>query len=165
VKTIAVFTLVFVAGWTASTERTGAQTVREIALTFDDLPASRMQQPVESIERLTRDLLATLQRHKAPAIGFVNEGKLRPKGQLDDRLVAVLRQWRGAGMELGNHTYGHLDLHQVPLASVEADVLRGESVTRQLMAGSQQRPRFFRHPYLHTGRSIEIRQSFEAFLK
>jgi peptidoglycan/xylan/chitin deacetylase (PgdA/CDA1 family) len=164
VKTIRILALVVVAGWTASVSRPSAQTMREIAFTFDDLPASRMQ-PVESIERFTRDLLDTLQRHKAPAIGFVNEGKLRPNGQLDDRLVGVLRQWRAAGMELGNHTYGHLDLHQIALADVEADVLRGEVVTRQLLAERHQEPRFFRHPYLHTGRSIEIRQSFETFLK
>ena len=164
-KTLRILALVALAGWTASATRTTAQTIREMAFTFDDLPASRIQQPVEGIERFTRDLLATLQRHKAPAIGFVNEGKLRPNGQLDDRLVGVLRQWRAAGMELGNHTYGHLDLHQVPLADVEADVLRGEAVIRELLAESHQQPRFFRHPYLHTGRSIEIRHSFEAFLK
>jgi len=164
-KPLAILGAVVVAGWTAAAARTGAQTIREIALTFDDLPASRMQQPVETIEGFTQGLLATLQRHKAPAIGFVNEGKLRPDGQLDDRLVRILRQWRAAGMELGNHTYGHLDLHEVPLAEVEADVLRGEVVIRQLLAESNQQPRFFRHPYLHTGRSIAIRQSFETFLR
>jgi len=164
-KTFRVVAAAILAALTAAAVGPAAQASREIALTFDDLPASRMQQPIERIDRFTRDLLETLQRHKAPAIGFVNEGKLRSDGRLDDRRVSTLRHWRAAGMELGNHTYGHLDLNTVPLAEIEADVLRGEAVTRELMADTDRPVRFFRHPYLHTGRSLEIRRSFEAFLK
>jgi len=164
-KTFRVVAAAILAALTATAAGPAAQPSREIALTFDDLPASRMQQPIERIDRFTRELLEVLQRHKAAAIGFVNEGKLRSDGQLDDRRVLILRHWRLAGMELGNHTYGHLDLNTVPLAEVEADVLRGEAVTRKLMADTDRPVRFFRHPYLHTGRSLEIRRSFEAFLK
>jgi peptidoglycan/xylan/chitin deacetylase (PgdA/CDA1 family) len=55
-----------------------AQTAtREVAVTIDDLPtASVLPQTSESAGRLTRALLAAIARHRVPAVGFVNEGKL-----------------------------------------------------------------------------------------
>jgi hypothetical protein len=36
-------------------------------------------------------------------------------------------------LELGNHTYSHGDLNRVPLEAFQADLIRGEIVTRKLM--------------------------------
>ena len=55
-------------------------------------------------------------------------------------------------------------MHRVPLAEYTTDVLRGERITRAL-ADSVGRPlRWFRHPFLHTGRDLETRRGFEALL-
>src|SRR4029453_7210146 len=79
-------------------------TVREIAVTIDDLPtASVLGNDLGAAQRITADLLAALTRNTAPGIGFVNEGKLRSGGRGDPRRVALLRQWLDAGIELGNH--------------------------------------------------------------
>jgi peptidoglycan/xylan/chitin deacetylase (PgdA/CDA1 family) len=138
---------------------------RELAITVDDLPGvSAENQSIEHLQRLTSGILAAFARHRVPAIGFVNEGKLDRDGTPDPMRVALLRQWSEAGLELGNHTYSHLDLHVAPLADVEADVRRGEPVTRDLMTKAGKRLRYFRHPFLHTGRNAETRRSFEAFL-
>jgi peptidoglycan/xylan/chitin deacetylase (PgdA/CDA1 family) len=139
--------------------------LREMAVTFDDLPASRHEVPPVALERLTRDLVGAVRRHRVPAIGFVNEGKLYAAGRLREDRVDALRQWIAAGLELGNHTYSHLDLHRTPIAEYQADVLRGQTVTRELAEASGRPLRFFRHPYLHTGRSLETRREFESFLK
>jgi len=97
---------------------------REIAITFDDLPFVTKVEVWH--EKITADLLAALVRHRVPAIGFVNERKLERDGAVDPRRVALLERWLAAGFELGNHGYAHLDLHAVPLADAENDVLRGE---------------------------------------
>jgi peptidoglycan/xylan/chitin deacetylase (PgdA/CDA1 family) len=140
---------------------------RAVAVTFDDLPVVSVL-PLTQAERqaLTTSLLDAIHRHRVPAIGFVNENKLTDSaGTLDPVRVALLRGWIGGGLELGNHTWSHPDLHRVPLAEFEDEVLRGEQVTRQLLAEHGREPRYFRHPFLHTGRSVAIRDSLTAFLR
>jgi peptidoglycan/xylan/chitin deacetylase (PgdA/CDA1 family) len=145
----------------------GAQApVREIAITFDDLPiAGVLPRDLETSAELTRKLLAGVAAHHVPAIGFVNEDKLNAAdGTVDPRRVDLLRRWLDGGLELGNHAYSHPDLHVMPLDDFEADVLKGERVTRPLMAARGLTLRFFRHPFLHTGRDLEKKAAFEQFL-
>jgi peptidoglycan/xylan/chitin deacetylase (PgdA/CDA1 family) len=68
------------------------------------------------------------------------------------------------GLELGNHTYSHLSINAGPLADYEADVLKGETITKQLLAAKGRPIRYFRHPYLFTGRSLEIKTELAKFL-
>lgn len=141
------------------------QPARRIAITFDDLPLSRSSAPVAVQESLTTALLGAITRQRVPAIGFVNEGKLRDSaGTLDPRRVALLGRWLDAGLELGNHGYSHPDLHAMPLARYEDDILAGERELRPLLAARGAAPRWFRHPYLHTGRSVAVRDSLLGFL-
>jgi peptidoglycan/xylan/chitin deacetylase (PgdA/CDA1 family) len=139
---------------------------RAVAVTFDDLPAVSVVQ-LDQVQRraLTASLLDAIRRHRVPAIGFVNEGKLADSaGVADPAAVDLLRNWLDEGLELGNHTWSHSDLHRIPLPEFEQDLLRGEQVTRPLLAARGTAPRFFRHPFLHTGRSIAVRDSLSAFL-
>lgn len=64
-------------------------------------------------------------------------------------------------MELGNHTYSHPDLHRIPLSEFEVDLLRGEEIGRPLAENRQVPYRYFRHPYLHTGRDLETKHALE----
>ena len=139
---------------------------REVAITFDDLPiAGVLPRDIESSRELTRKLLAAVAAHHVPAIGFVNEDKLNAAdGTVDPQRVDLLRHWLDAGLELGNHAYSHPDFHATPLEAFEADVLKGERVIRPLMASRGLTLRFFRHPFLHTGRDLETRAAFERFL-
>lgn len=41
---------------------------------------------------------------------------------------------------------------------------RGELILRPLLAVAGRQPRYFRHPFLHTGRSLATKQAFAAFL-
>ena len=134
---------------------------REVAITFDDLPVGGvLPRNLASSRALNAKLLAAITSHHVPAVGFVNEGKL---AGIPAR-AALLRMWLDAGLELGNHTYSHLDLNSTPLAQFEDDVLKGEAVMRPLLAERGLTPRFFRHPFLHTGRSLDVREQFEKFL-
>jgi peptidoglycan/xylan/chitin deacetylase (PgdA/CDA1 family) len=112
---------------------------------------------------ITKGVLAALKKHRVEAVGFVNESRLEPDAERQQR-VALLRQWIEAGHELGNHTYSHADLQTMPLAAYEREVMRGEEETRRLQAVRGHGVRFFRHPYTHTGPTLETRTAFEAFL-
>lgn len=144
----------------------GADASARIALTFDDLPVASTAGADLGFQRgVTDALLTALERHGVQAVGFVNEGKLELEGSRDPGRVELLRRWLDAGHDLGNHGYAHLSLHRTPLAEFQADVLRGERVTRRLLAERGREPRWFRHPFLHTGRDQETRAAFHAFLE
>jgi peptidoglycan/xylan/chitin deacetylase (PgdA/CDA1 family) len=86
---------------------------REVAITFDDLPASRGE--FKTMEYVTTNLLKSVEANKVPAVGFVNEGKLYVGGKSDSRRVALLEMWLSAGLELGNHTFSHVQIDETPL--------------------------------------------------
>lgn len=138
---------------------------RQIAITIDDLPAAASTSMTgAAIVQMTAKLLAALQQEKVPAVGFVNERKLYHKwGEVDER-IGALNQWLDAGFELANHTFGHTSLNQMGLKEFEESVIQGESVTRLLMAQHGKKLRYFRHPYLDTGRDLQTRREAEAFL-
>jgi len=137
---------------------------REIAITIDDLPAAggNSMTGTEIIE-MTSKLLGTLRDQKVPAVGFVNERKLYKLGEVDDRIKA-LSMWPEYGFELGNHTFSHASLNRVGLKAWEEEIVRGETVTRMLLSQHNMQLRYFRHPYLDTGRDLETRRQAEAFL-
>ncbi len=138
---------------------------RQVVITFDDLPVGgSVDFNVDELHAITRDLIASVRRNQIPAIGFVNEAKLE-RGGVDARRVDLLRKWVDAGLELGNHSRSHLDLHSTPLTTFEQDVLLGEAVTRPLLTAAGRTLRFFRHPFLHTGRTLETKHALELFLK
>jgi peptidoglycan/xylan/chitin deacetylase (PgdA/CDA1 family) len=159
--------LLFGALWNAqaieSQGETHGELRRTVALTFDDLPEV-FSRDVATMRRNTTELLRTLKLHRAPAIGFVNEGKLHRPGEIDAR-TAVLKQWVDAGMTLGNHTFSHLRLLNTPLLAYEDDVIKGEVITRQLMSARQPYQLYFRHPYTSTGPNKEVKAAFESFLR
>jgi peptidoglycan/xylan/chitin deacetylase (PgdA/CDA1 family) len=143
---------------------------RAVVVTFDDLPATPagvVANDVASLKELTRKLLSAVRKYRVPAVGFVNEGRLFVEGggpsDVDGR-ISLLRMWLDAGLELGNHTYSHHDLNTMSLDQFQADVLRGETVTRGLLKGKGQRLRYFRHPFLHVGSDLKVRRAFEVFL-
>jgi peptidoglycan/xylan/chitin deacetylase (PgdA/CDA1 family) len=139
-------------------------TGRGIAITIDDLPAGAANSMAASeIIRMTTKLVGTLREEKVPVVGFVNERKLYRFGEVDERIQA-LNLWLDAGFELGNHTFSHSSLNRVSLKAWEEDVVRGETVTRLLLARHNMPLRYFRHPYLDTGRDLETRRQAEAFL-
>jgi peptidoglycan/xylan/chitin deacetylase (PgdA/CDA1 family) len=137
---------------------------RAITITIDDLPAAAGDfMTGDEINAMTAKLVTTLRDQKIPAVGFVNEKKLYKLGEVDARINA-LKMWGDYGFELGNHTYAHTSLNRVTLKEWEEDVIRGETVTAQLLAQHKMKMRYFRHPYLDTGRDLETRRDAEAFL-
>lgn len=143
-----------------------AQT-KSVAITIDDLPYSGLGSKPGDVKQAREDIakiLATLKSHQVPVVGFVNEIYLNVDGQRDMR-VALLQQWLDGGAELGNHTYSHVNINQVPEAHAEDEVVEGEVITQRLMKENGKQERYFRHPFLRTGATLDQKQQFEAFLK
>lgn len=146
---------------------------RRIAITFDDLPWASLDpntpQPAQGtvpprIAAESARLLQAIKDSRTPAIGFVNSARLLVHGQPQSDRIALLDAWLDAGLELGNHTATHSDLHAVGVKAYEDDILACDRILRPLLAARGQKPHWFRHPYLRTGRTAEDKASIDALL-
>src|SRR5262245_56236586 len=140
------FALAFSFGLQAQT----AEQTKEVAVTIDDLPLNGPQRDAGGLRVMTDKILAAINKHQIPVVGFVNESLLHVSGEADARIM-ILKAWSDGGVELGNHTFSHLGLKDAPLNEYQDDFLRGEVVTRWLLKQKGQRIRYFRHPFLQLG--------------
>ncbi|HEV3333411.1 MAG TPA: polysaccharide deacetylase family protein [Bryobacteraceae bacterium] len=137
---------------------------REVAITIDDLPRGGDGGPrdLAGVRAMTRRLLKPFQEQKIPLIGFVNEG--RPVEFGPEGLRQILDLWLDAGADLGNHSYSHLNINQVPLEQYTADIVKGEPILRAALAAHGKKLEFYRHPFLFTGPTAEVKRGIEQFL-
>lgn len=142
----------------------GQNQQRFIAVTIDDLPVVSTRADLKNRQEITRKLLAHVTKAKVPAIGFVNENKLYNGDKRDEAQIDLLREWLKADLELGNHTFSHKSLSATALKDYQDEILRGEIITKELLKAQKKEIRYFRHPYLHTGLSLEIKDNLNKFL-
>ncbi len=138
---------------------------KRIAVTFDDLPYAQDDRDSLALQqRTTANMTAEVKRRHLPAVAFVNENKvISHAGQIDSH-VAMLEQWLDAGVELGNHNFGHVGLTATPLAKVEDAVIQGEPIIHQLMERRGLKLHYYRQPFMQTGPTVEIKAAFDKFL-
>jgi peptidoglycan-N-acetylglucosamine deacetylase len=162
-------------GWSASrlpaTKSSAAQpgAQREVCITVDDLPGALPGNDfaygeLKELQKINRAIPGVLKAHHSWAIGFVNERKLQVQGERDAR-AELLQMWLDAGLALGNHTYSHADFSTTPLEQYEDETIRGEVVTGALLKAKGEKEQYFRHPYLDTGMSLDVKNAFATFLK
>ena len=137
---------------------------RKVAITIDDLPVVSTRRDLKNRQEITKKLLGHINKAKIPAIGFVNENKLYDGDKRNEREIDLLRMWINAGLELGNHTFSHRSLNRIELADYQADLLKGQTITKELLAKKGKEIRYFRHPFLQTGRSMDVKANFDKFL-
>mgnify|MGYP003381447355 CR=1 FL=1 len=142
----------------------GQRANRTVAVTIDDLPVVSTRSDHRNRYEITKKLLGHIKKARVPAIGFVNENKLFSGDKRDERQVDLLKMWLDQGLELGNHSYSHRSLNQIERSVYEADILKGQIVTKQLLAANGMKMRYFRHPFLQTGRTLEVKADFDVFL-
>jgi len=146
-------------------QEAGASTQKRMAVTFDDLPFNRARSASnEEMKMHVGKLIAKIKAEKIPATAFVNEDKLEVNGQRDSARVNILKLWLDAGVELGNHTYSHKSANKIPVEDYEQEILKGERTIKELLAEKGKKLRYFRHPFLQTGLSIEYKTQIEKFL-
>ncbi len=135
----------------------------KVCFTIDDLPTVGARNHEES-RYITDNLIAHFQTYSIPAIGFVNERKLRQDGVVMEERIGLLESWVASGYELGNHTYSHMNFHENSMEDYGEDILKGEIETKKLMSKYSMDIRYFRHPYLRIGESAEKYDSLNSFL-
>lgn len=138
-------------------------TLPAVALTFDDVPSMTDGLGPSEMETLNAVLRSTLQEHAVPATLFVTGKDLQSTSGrvLRRRLVA---DWVQAGFNLGNHTLSHPSYHRMAEPAYFDEIRRTDELLRQILP-TDRPPRFFRHPFLHTGRDLAHRQALEGLLK
>jgi peptidoglycan/xylan/chitin deacetylase (PgdA/CDA1 family) len=120
---------------------------KTIALTIDDAPHNGPVDSIGELTQMTKTFTDTLKKHGVPAVVFVNEGQVYYRADEVEEKIAVLRQWALAGVELGNHTFGHVGLKDMPLEKYQDDFIRGEVISRRISDETKLPLRYFRHPY------------------
>lgn len=156
-----IFSTATLASVTSDSRSADTRPRRQIAVTFDDLPAS--YGGLETMTAVTTKLLQSIEANRVPAIGFVNEAKLYTAGEIDAR-TNLLKRWVDAGLELGNHTFSHVYIDQVPFPAYREEVIRGETMSRMLLGEKGMRLRYFRHTQLRTGPTPEYKKTLDEFL-
>jgi peptidoglycan/xylan/chitin deacetylase (PgdA/CDA1 family) len=138
---------------------------KTIAVTFDDLPLSNATTLSNTEMRtIVERLLTKIQQENIPVTAFVNEDKLEANGSRDPERIAILKLWQDAGVDLGNHTYAHKSENVVSVAEAKEDILKGERTIKELLAVEKKKPKYFRHPFLQTGRDSLTRATITRFL-
>ncbi|MCL5744630.1 MAG: polysaccharide deacetylase family protein [Acidobacteria bacterium] len=137
---------------------------RQVAITFDDLPrgGGGGSRSLADIRIMTERLLRPFRDQKIPVIGFFNEGRevdFGPEG-----LRQILDLWLDFGADLGNHSYSHLNINNVSLDQYTADIVKGEPMLRATLARRGKTLRYYRHPFLFTGPTPEIKKGMQEFL-
>ena len=144
---------VYVVALLFSTQVGGQTTQRKLAITVDDLPGFGPLSPATRTAANAR-LLAALTDRSLHATGFVvcaNAASQDP----------VLQAWIANGMELGNHTDRHRDLHTTSPEEWPAGVEQCHARLSQMTGKSA---RYFRYPMLHQGTTTEQRNAANAVL-
>jgi beta-lactamase regulating signal transducer with metallopeptidase domain/peptidoglycan/xylan/chitin deacetylase (PgdA/CDA1 family) len=138
---------------------------RKVAVSFVSLPTYRgINEPLSTTEAATRKLIQSIYAQHVPAIGFVGERRLGHNAEEITARTNILRMWLDAGLELGNETYSHPYLYKMPPNYFEADVVRGEKITRALLKERGQELKYFSYPYLNTGPDLQTKAQMEKFL-
>ena len=116
---------------------------RDIAFTFDDLPAHSALPPGVTRLQVARETIAALKAAGVPQVyGFINGVKLIQEPGTD----AVLKAWRAAGFPLGNHGWAHLGLSKIDEGTFESELLQNQPILRSLSGRTDWR--WFRFPFL-----------------
>jgi len=134
---------------------------RQVAITIDDLPyADGSRCDAQEASNNTKKLLNPIRAAKVPVVGFVIGERCKNLSREQRR--DLLKMWLDAGAELGNHTWAHPDLNQIPLEEYETQILATDDYLHHTFA--PMKLRYFRAPYLHDGATSETKKRLQSFL-
>jgi len=119
----------------------------EIAITVDDLPVHGSYPPGATPQQVADQMLAAFRAAGVSGVyGFVNAVKVQDQPETE----RVLRDWRAAGMMLGNHGWSHRSLSDMSLAEFEDELVKDEPVL--VTTAGQSDWLWFRYPFLDEGK-------------
>ena len=134
----------------------------QVAITMDDLPF--LQWPgntsLTKLKASNERLLKAISTKRVPVAIFINEIDVD-----NSEKEAILKQWLDNPLITGgNHSYAHKNFNQTPNAEFEAEILKGEQLTKKLLKGTSKQLSYFRFPFNATGKDSASRFAMEKFL-
>lgn len=132
-----------------------------IAITIDDVPKTETHDD----HKESRGFLHTLDQLNIPVAIFINEGLLTDEhSAITD--TTKLESWvKKTYVTVGNHTYDHSRYSEVGYEYFTEDVIKGETITKQLIADHQKELNYFRYPYNDLGKTFAQHDSIQQFLQ
>lgn len=144
---------------------------KKICVTFDDVPGASFPEMLRSdpdaILDVNHSIAQTLADLSCPAIGFVapkNRDICAIPTPSDETVQQAMDIWMGHGLELGNHTNNHYNLDEVPPKLFLHDIDAADRMIRPAIEAHGKGLRYFRHPYLRTGKDPETKGRLDDFL-
>lgn len=122
-------------------------TQKNVAITIDDIPNTRQFKN----DKNTSVLLNELDALQIPIAIFINEGKVYSTGS-SERNTELLEDWCSKEyITLGNHSFGHLRYSDTSLDDYINDILKGETLTREIAHTHSKSLHHFRFPFNDLG--------------
>lgn len=131
--------------------------LKEIAITFDNLPATTSF-GFSDQQAINEDILDALRTYKVTATGFVVGDAI--EGHFD-----LLGSWLNDGHTLGSMTLSNQDLHDVDPGRFFEDAKLGADMIDPMLEGFGQKKRYFRFPFLHYGATDKIKNQAISFFR
>jgi beta-lactamase regulating signal transducer with metallopeptidase domain/peptidoglycan/xylan/chitin deacetylase (PgdA/CDA1 family) len=139
---------------------------RKLAIGFVSIPpVDRSENPPKDSDATARLMIAKLTQYKVPAVGFVNGGSISDGEKLFPVRANIVRLWRDAGLEVGIGNFKHVWFYHMPYDEYVAGVEKNEEAVKKILAEKNLPLRYFSYPYLNTGKTVEDRDRFEAWLE
>jgi len=138
---------------------------KKIAVGFVSIPhVERLNDPPKDSDATARLMIAKLQAHKVPAIGFVLGGSVSDGEKIYPVRANIVRLWRDAGFEIGIGGYKHIWFYNTPYQDYVANAEKNERIVKQILAEKNLPLRYFSYPFLNTGKTLEDKTQFETWL-
>ncbi len=127
-------------------------------------PLDRMENPPKDADATMRLLIEKLKAHRVPAIGFVHGQIISDGEKMYPVRAEIVRTWRDAGFEIGIGGYKHIWFHDTPFDEYIANTEKNEIITKKILAEKNIPLRYFSHPFLNNGKTIDDKNQFENWL-
>lgn len=154
---LAVLCLILFTSLAVAQDEDAPKRVRQIAITFNELPASPDFSQVDR-EGLNKMILDALAKHKVKATGFIVGARL-------EKNYDIIGQWLNGGHTLGTMTYNLEDLHELGTEKFIEEAEWGIAEIEDMLEGFGQKKRYFRFPFLHYGQTQQEKREVKAFLQ
>ncbi|WAC12012.1 polysaccharide deacetylase family protein [Dyadobacter pollutisoli] len=133
---------------------------RSVSITIDDVPNVQLFEA----NGYSSILLKRLDSLALPVAIFINEGNLKQTKSFDKN-KELLKSWvLNDHITVGNHSYSHPNYGDIGFDAFKENVVKGETLTREILKGSGKRLEYFRFPFNGMGKDSAAQASMKQFL-
>jgi peptidoglycan/xylan/chitin deacetylase (PgdA/CDA1 family) len=119
----------------------------QVAISIDDAPNTRIFQS----DHYQSHFLNTIDSLQIPVTVFINERLIYNRDSINKNFALLNRWVSSKNTIVGNHTFAHSRYSAVGFEKFREDVLKGESIVRELTKKYKKKLEYFRFPYNDLG--------------